>query len=303
VVEIHWNELLPLVEDLRAALDPRPITLFVHDVLTQKLRSEARGSPSLRRRGVSALKALRAGQVEPRLLRQVDHVFAFSAKDAQLLRRMRAAGRVDVVDPPIRVSPEPAATQARPVVTFTGAMSRPVNAESVRWFIDTVWPHVHASVPEAVFVVAGAAPPAWLLARESESLNVTGFVEDLHQTYRNSSLFVAPLRVGAGLKFKVLDAMAHGLPVVATPVAAEGIVEEAEPGCFAAITDDPREMAASIVATLRDPAGARRVGERARRWVQDRFDFDRSVQRALEVYAELAVGDGHRHARPGNHEP
>ena len=76
---------------------------------------------------------------------------------------------------------------------------------------------------------------------------MTGYVDDLDPFYRDAFVFVAPLRLGAGLKFKVLDAMAYGLPVVATSVAAEGILEQCGPGCFAAVTDDPRRMAEAIV--------------------------------------------------------
>ena len=71
--------------------------------------------------------------------------------------------------------------------------------------------------------------------------------------YRDSSLFVAPLIAGAGVKFKVLDAMASGLAVVATPIAAEGIVEEAGESCFAAITEDPVTMAERIEFFLLTP--------------------------------------------------
>ena len=81
-------------------------------------------------------------------------------------------------------------------------------------------------------------PSGWSGAGSATTV-VTGYVEDLDAVYRDSSLFVAPLIAGAGVKFKVLDAMASGLPVIATPIAAEGIVEDAGESCFAAITEDP----------------------------------------------------------------
>ena len=108
--------------------------------------------------------------------------------------------------------------------------------------------------------------------------------------YRDSSLFVAPLIAGAGVKFKVLDAMASGLPVVATPIAAEGIVEDAGESCFAAITEDPVVMAERIVFFLRHREAASDVGARARKWAHERFDFGQSARRALASYTRLAAG-------------
>ena len=113
---------------------------------------------------------------------------------------------------------------------------------------------------------------------------MTGYVDDLDSVYRDSSLFVAPLVAGAGVKFKVLDAMAYGLPVVATPIAAEGIVEEAGESCFAAITEDPAVMAERIEFFLRHLEAAADVGSRARKWVHERFDFGQSARRALASY-------------------
>jgi glycosyltransferase involved in cell wall biosynthesis len=98
---------------------------------------------------------------------------------------------------------------------------------------------------------------------------------------------VAPNLTGAGVKFKVLDAMSHGLPVVATPIAAEGIVEGAPEGVFAAITADPRQLGERIAALLADPAHGRAIGRRAQAWVRERYDFDRSMAAVLGVYADL----------------
>jgi glycosyltransferase involved in cell wall biosynthesis len=142
-------------------------------------------------------------------------------------------------------------------------------------------------VPDATLIVAGANPPQWLWERRSSSVVVTGYVDDFDEIYRTASLFVAPLTLGAGIKFKVLDAMAYGLAVVATPIAAEGIVEEAGRDCFAAITTDPRQMADKVVFSLRHPDFRSAVGDRARSWVLSRFEFDHSVARAVQIYQRL----------------
>ena len=194
---------------------------------------------------------------------------------------------VQVVDPNVEVPNGSASGSERPVVAFTGAMSRSTNAESIAWFLARVWPRVLSEMAGATLIVAGANPPKWLWQHRSSSVVVTGYVDDFDEIYRKASLFVAPLTLGSGIKFKVLDAMAYGLAVVATPIAAEGIVEEAGRDCFAAITADPCQMAERIVFSLRRPNYRSAVGHRARSWVHSRFDFEGSVSRALQIYQQL----------------
>lgn len=289
VVEIHWQHLLPLLPDIRRLAGQVPVAAIVHDVMSDKSIHEARSAVGLRQRAGSFYRATRAARVEAGLLNGLDHVLTFSRKDVTLLENLGVRTQMDVIDPPVRVPDEPARPPDEPVVTFTGAMARPANSRSVIWFLDSVWPAVEASVPAAKLVVAGADPPDALLRRRSATVRVTGYVDDLDAVYHGSSLFVAPLVFGAGVKFKVLDAMAHGLPVVATPLAAEGIVEEAGSSSFGAITADPLVMAERIAQLLRDSAEASTVGRAARAWVQGRYDFERSSRRALASYTRLAM--------------
>jgi glycosyltransferase involved in cell wall biosynthesis len=288
LVEIHWQHFLPLANDVRNLRAELPITAFVHDVMTQQAQREATSARHFQTRIGSTVRARRAQVVEPRLLAGVDQIFTFTHKDRHLLRGMGVTRPVDVVDPNVQVPERPASGSERPVVAFTGAMSRSTNAESVAWFLARVWPRVLSEMTGATLIVAGANPPQWLWQQRSSSVVVTGYIDDFDEIYRNASLCVAPLTPGAGIKFKVLDAMAYGLAVVATPIAAEGIVEEAGRDCFAAVTADPDQMAERIVFSLRRPDYRSAVGNRARSWVHSRFDFERSASRALQIYQRLS---------------
>ena len=289
LVEIHLHHLLPLVPDVRRCSARTPVTGIVMDVMSQKTLREARLASGIRRRLGSTVRTRRAARTEARLINRLDHVLTFSQKDATLLENLGVSTSMEVIEPLVRMSEATARAPKEPVVTFTGALFRPVNSESIRWFLDAVWPTIEMRVPEAKLVIAGASPPEWLVGRRSATTVVTGYIEDLDAVYRDSSLFVAPLIAGAGVKFKVLDAMASGLAVVATPIAAEGIVEEAGESCFAAITEDPVTMAERIEFFLRHPEAASDVGARARKWADQRFDFGQSARRALASYTRLAT--------------
>ena len=289
VVEIHQHHLLPLVSDVRRWSGRTPVTGIVMDVMSQKTLRDAWLAKGIRRKIGSTIRTRRAARVESRLINRLDHVLTFSQKDVALLEKLGVSTPIEVIEPLVRIPEATARPPKEPVVTFTGALFRSVNSESIRWFLDVVWPIVGRCVPEAKLVIAGADPPEWLVRRRSATTVVTGYVEDLDAVYRDSTLFVAPLRAGAGVKFKVLDAMAAGLPVVATPIAAEGIVDDAGESCFAAITEDPVVMAERIEFFLRHRESATEVGARARKWARERFDFGQSARRALASYTRLVA--------------
>jgi glycosyltransferase involved in cell wall biosynthesis len=289
VVEIHQHHLLPLVSDVRRWSGRTPVTGIVMDVMSQKTLRDAQLATGIRKKLGSTIRTRRAARMEARLINRLDHVLTFSYKDAALLENLGVSTPIEVIQPLVRMPELTARPPKEPVVLFTGALFRSVNSESIRWFLDAVWPTVETCVPEAKLVIAGADPPEWLIGRRSATTVVTGYVEDLDAVYRDSSLFVAPLIAGAGVKFKVLDAMASGLPVVATPIAAEGIVEDAGESCFAAITEDPVVMAERIEFFLRNREAASDVGTRAREWAHERFDFGQSARRALASYSRLVA--------------
>jgi glycosyltransferase involved in cell wall biosynthesis len=287
LVEIHWQHFLPLAKDVRSLKAELPITAFVHDVMTQKAWREAKSARHVKTRIGSAVRAQRARRLEPRLLTEVDQIFTFTQKDRDLLRGMGVTQPVELIDPNLEFCQAPACGSERPVVVFTGAMSQSTSAESIAWFLARVWPRVLSEMANATLIIGGADPPQWLWQERSSSVVLSGYVDDFDEIYRTASLFVAPPTLGTGIKFKMLDAMAYGLAVVATPIAAEGIVEEAGRRCFAGITADPSQMAERIIFCLRHPNYRSAVGSRAQSWVNSRFSFERSVSRSLQIYQGL----------------
>jgi glycosyltransferase involved in cell wall biosynthesis len=172
-------------------------------------------------------------------------------------------------------------------VFFVGALHRPENHVGIAWFLDSVWPLVTARRPGATLVIAGANPPQSLLDRQSNSVTVTGFVPELAPYYASTSVFVAPLLSGAGLKFKVAQAMLHSLPVVTTPIGAEGF-EEPGGDLFPAVTDDPAVMADAIARLLDEPELRARFGKRGREWALARFSFESGVDAVVADYLGVA---------------
>jgi glycosyltransferase involved in cell wall biosynthesis len=115
---------------------------------------------------------------------------------------------------------------------------------------------------------------------------VTGEVPDVSDWLLRAEVGVAPLRIGAGMQNKLVQAMAAGLPVVATPVANEGI--RATPELHLWLREDPRAFADAVIALLQDRAARERLGASARCFVEQHWTWEAHFDRQLRVFAEVA---------------
>ena len=286
VVEFQWSEYSSLAADVARVNPTARRVAVVHDVLRQK-HSRRMKSPGARRKIRAAIALSASAASEARRLRSVDEVIVFSEKDAELLRE-RVRRPISVVRPPLVVGGE----QGERIpgrLLFTGAMDRPENDQAALWFLDNVWPSVTQAEPEVTFTIAGASPSPMVLERAAgdHRIRVTGYVDDLDRFYRESSLFVAPLMLGAGLKFKTVSAMLAGLPIVATPVAAEGAGDGSH---YVAVTSEPAAFAEAVITAIKEPTSVVPTAERARNWAEAEFgllSFRSDVLRIVTGIGEM----------------
>lgn len=288
-IEFQWSEMIALAPLVRRRLPATPLIGIAHDIIAQRWDRQASGQLPAPRRWLSRIARGRSAQRERASFAVLDLLIVFSEKDAVLARRLSPGTRVEVVHPGL--GPTHAHTRAphpeEPVVLFTGAMNRPENIEAVTWFVDEMWPTVLREVPAARLVIAGANPPdafAARLAREPRA-ELTGFVDSLEPYYAEASVFIAPLRSGAGVKFKTVDAMLRGVPIVTTRVGAEGIDA---PELFGAVTDDATAFAAAVVEQLR--TGDESLAVRAQQWADGVYGAEAFKTRLRGLYGEFIAG-------------
>jgi glycosyltransferase involved in cell wall biosynthesis len=145
---------------------------------------------------------------------------------------------------------------------FIGNYNHPPNVDAVQWLCDLVMPLVWKKLPAANLALVGSNPPQAVFALQSERVRVTGYVRDVSTYFRDSRLFVAPLRFGAGMKGKIGQALQYALPVVTTPVGAEGL--GLWDGENAAIVDaQPEAFAEAIVSLYGDAERWHRISNAA----------------------------------------
>ncbi|UZF91301.1 glycosyltransferase [Bosea sp. NBC_00550] len=137
-----------------------------------------------------------------------------------------------------------------PHAMFVGGFRHRPNVDGILWFCREIWPLVKEQLPSARFTIAGSEPPLEITQLMGGSIDVTGYISDadLDALYRSADIVVAPLRFGAGVKGKVIEALRQGLPLALTSVAAEGIEDIAEAGV---VVDEPEAFANAVIELLR----------------------------------------------------
>ncbi len=147
-------------------------------------------------------------------------------------------------------------------------------------------PLIHAELPAARFVVIGKNPPPEVQALAADPrIAVTGYVPDASAHLAAADAFVVPLHAGGGMRVKILDAWLWGMPVIATPIGAEGI--EIRDGENILIADDPAAFAAAVLRVLRDPTTNTQLRAAGRAWVEEKYAWQVVYRRVDEVYAAL----------------
>ena len=280
VIDLQWSESIRLA-GLARRLAPRArLVGTFHDVQSQLFERET-GRPGQHPAAWRA-RAAWARRWERRAVALLDDVVVFSDKDAALLPPGRAA--VHVVRPPLAPAVWPAHHQpAVPTVLLVSYLAREENSDAARWLLGEIWLRVTRVRPDARLRLAGAGADAALgrLAAASGT-EVLGYVDDLDAEYAGASACVVPLRGGAGVKFKTVEAILAGVPVVATPTGAEGVAGADRLG---RLPETAAEVADALLGVLADPGPAQERADRLQRWAMGEFGADGLRWLVRDVYA------------------
>ena len=169
---------------------------------------------------------------------------------------------------------------------YVGFLGWEPNAQGLLWFIEQVWPQLVERHPDLRFDIVGKNPDKRLqeAAARWDGISLKGFVPDLQEIYRDSRVSVAPLLFGSGMKVKVLDAMARGMPTVTTSVGAEGI--DIEHARHLLVADDPCDMANEVDRLLTDSQLWQRLRVNSRALISERYTWRQlftQMHRSLEL--------------------
>ena len=218
----------------------------------------------------------------------LDRCLAITAEAAGRLRNLSPHARVVVIPAGVDVEafrPSPQDEQPETVV-FVGAMDWLPNADAVIWFCQEALPAIRQAFPAVQFYVVGKDPsPAVCRLAEGGAVHVTGFVADVRDHLARATVFVVPLRVGGGMRLKLLQALAMAKPSVSTTIGAEGIA--VAHGQEILLADDAAAFAQCVIDLLRDPGLRVRLGENGRRLVETRYSWEATTDMLEAAYQEV----------------
>ena len=251
------------------AARPRPFIIFdtidLHYLREQRL-AELEQDPGLMR------SAERTRDVELGVMRASNMVWVTSTHEAELLRTDATLPPIEIVPNIHTVRTQVPGFRARRDMLFIGGFRHAPNEDAVHYFVKDIWPLIKAALPEARFNIVGSHTPPSVLRLASPDVIVHGYVPDIEPIFDSCRLSVAPLRYGAGVKGKITQSLAWGLPAVATPLAAEGmhLVDKEQ----IMIASSPQEFADRVVAVYRDESLWRRLSDGGRRHVQKHLSYE-----------------------------
>jgi glycosyltransferase involved in cell wall biosynthesis len=233
-----------------------------------------------------SLELPRVRAFEARALRRFDRLFGITEGDAA--RMAAVSGKSVEVLPHVvdtRVFTPGEAPPKRPCVLFVGNYDHKPNVDAAFWLMEQIWPAVRRHVPGAtVRLVGPGLDTERRTALERLGAEVAGRVEDLVGAYREAVVFANPIRAGGGMRGKVLEAFACGVPVVSTGIGLEGVA--ARPGEACERADEAELFAAAIVRLLGDPAACRALASRAHALVAEHYDARLVMARLENAFEE-----------------
>lgn len=224
---------------------------------------------------------------EARWISKADVVFPISEVDCAEALRMAPDSRCVVAPAGVFADEWPEADESKRVPTdviLATTYRWTHNVDGLRWFLQNVWPFVIRSVPTARLRLLGFDPPQWLQSYASMNVVVEGFVPNLRNELHKAAISVVPLFVGSGVRIKIIEALAAGLPVVSTELGAEGIRATVAQGLSIAGTAE--EMVAQILELLTNQHVRRARSERGRKHILNTYSWIASTGTMLDAYTD-----------------
>jgi sugar transferase (PEP-CTERM/EpsH1 system associated) len=269
------------------ALGPLPTVLDMHNVTWLIWdRSVAVAKPWLR--GPLALQAARLRRDEVAVCRAVDVCAPVSEADRRELHRVLGPSiRSVVVTPGVDCDlfRPVAPVDAGPEILFVGSMNYPPNIDAVEYFCRDILPRIAAAIPDARLSIVGANPTPSTTRLAGDRVVVTGFVPDVRPYYERAAVVVVPLRVGGGIRMKILEGLALAAPMVSTSVGAEGL--GLSDGGELLLADEPQAFADAVVRLIGDRGLRERLSQRAREAAVRRFSWEAVGATLTDIYDSL----------------
>ncbi len=267
-----------------------PIVYDWHNIESEKMRRYA-AQVKAPASWYAALTARRLQRAERRTLQEAHGHLVCSSRERDELARCAPRARIAVIENGVDTAwfaDAPEASGPRRRIVFVGQMSYHANADAAVEFVRKAWPAIAARHPDWTLSLVGSSPPPAVLALRAANVEVTGTVPDVRPYYRDALAAIVPLRVGGGTRLKILEAMAAGVPVISTPLGAEGLA--VAPGGHILIAEDAGQWLAALEKLAGDEALRRQITTAGRALAAERYDWNIIGKELVATYRRWLNG-------------
>ncbi len=214
-----------------------------------------------------------------------DHTLCVTPQDHQLFHQM---GGQNLVTMPLGMDTEKIIPNWNPTLPerflFMGSFQHRPNFSAATFLVEKVWPKIREQRPHSQLLLVGRGSQVFLATQPTHliaGIEALGFVDDLTNLFSECRLFLAPLTEGGGIKIKILEAMARGIPVVTSPIGAEGITSDP---AILAITPCDDSFATTALAAAADLATCNLRALAARKLIEDQFSWQAIANDLTSLY-------------------
>lgn len=231
--------------------------------------------------------ALRSKKWELAAVNAADCTLVVSPTEKAILEKACPGAKVHILS-----VIQPVYSSARPFteredMVFIGSFPHHPNADAMQYFVDKIYPLLKVQINGGKIFIIGPEPPDWLQAQAADDLNVMGYVPDIKPYFDRCKLSFAPLRYGAGVNGKVLISMSYGVPVVASPVAAEGI--PVVDGRDILVADNPVVFAQAVANLYHNEKLWNQLSENGLRVINQHYSIEAGRAHLVNILADLGL--------------
>ena len=267
--------------------------LFEHDIYFQSIGRGVGHMLGLKSEFKARIEYLRALRYELRTLPDFDQVQVCTPANREYLLSFRP-DLAPKLRAGLRAGIDAAHYEYRPcgreplTMLFVGSFRHDPNRVALDWFIGLVFPVIRQRQPEARLIIVGSdPPPAHAYADAAGRLEMLGYVNDVREPLARYAVFVCPILSGSGVRVKLLEAFAAGIPVVSTYVGAEGLTHD--DGELCGLADDPAAFAERVLTVFERPDVGREMAARARAEVESNWDMAAITEKLVGSYREIVA--------------
>ncbi len=252
-----------------------PTILTEHELNFQALKKRIELESLIFNKALYFLKSQIVKKRELRIMKKVDKIICVNEMDSKVLSTYIQPEKIEIIPHGVDVeffSPNSEIEPEKDTIGFFGYYKHYPNVDAVLYFSREIFPKIKREHPSLKFLIIGRNPPKEVRNLEKiKGITVTGYVDDLKSHLQRCEVIVSPIRLGMGMRVKILEAMSMGKPIVATSLSCEGF--KAVDGVHLIKANEPQTFAESVSYLLENPEMAKKLGSNARKLAVSEYNY------------------------------